>query len=86
MTKVVKFLPHARSIHLLADSIAATKLIQEEVLRSKLTYTEISRRAALANSTVANIASGQTKLPRLETVVRILGALGWIIQARRSGD
>jgi hypothetical protein len=78
-------LPHPRPLVALIDSPSTIKLIQAEILRSKLTYTAIATKAALAISTVGNIASGQTKLPRLETTIRLLGALGWVIQARR-GD
>jgi predicted transcriptional regulator len=71
----------ARSLVTLTDSLAACKLVQEEVLRAKLTYTAIGTRAGIANSTVANIASGRTRLPRIETIIRILGALEWAIVA-----
>ena len=80
MTNVVK-LPRIRSIHVLADSFASMKLVQEELLRSKLTYSELARRAGVASGTVSNIAIGHTKFPRIETIIRILGALDWTIQA-----
>ena len=67
----------------LTDSYAARKLVQEELLRSKRTYTDVARVATLANSTVANIASGSTQWPRIETIIRILAALGWMITAQR---
>ena len=79
----VQYLPGTRSLITLTDSFAACKLVQEEVLRCKLPYTEIGRRASIANSTVGNIARGATKLPRIETIIRILGALGWLIVAQR---
>jgi predicted transcriptional regulator len=81
----IKYLPGARtrSLITLTESFAACKLVQEEVLRAKLTYTEIARRAGVVNSTVSNIASGSTKLPRLETIIRVLGALGWMVVAQR---
>jgi predicted transcriptional regulator len=82
MTNVVR-IPHMRSIHVLADSFASMKLVQEEILRSKVTYSELARRAAVASSTVSNIAIGHTKYPRIETIIRILGALDWTIQAVR---
>ena len=81
----VKYLPGARTLISLTDSFAACKLVQDEVLRAKLTYTEIANRAALSNSTVANIASGRTRYPRIETIIRVLGALGWLIVAQRTG-
>ena len=75
--------PLRRSLVTLVDSPASIKLVQHEILVSKLTYTEISRRAAISASTVSNIATGATRYPRIETVIRILGAMGWIIQATR---
>jgi hypothetical protein len=83
MATDVQYLPGTRSLITLTDSFAACKLVQEEVLRAKLTYTEIGRRAGTANSTVANIAQGSMKLPRIETIIRILGALDWMIVAQR---
>jgi plasmid maintenance system antidote protein VapI len=83
---VTRLLPGTRSLVALTDSMAATKLVQEELLRSKQTYTAVADRAAVASSTVSNIATGQTRLPRLETIVRILGALGWVITAARRDD
>ena len=79
----VKYLPGSRSLISLVDSFAACKLVQDEVLRAKLTYNAIASRAGLSNSTVANIASGRTRLPRIETIIRVLGALGWMIVAQR---
>jgi hypothetical protein len=74
---VTRLLPGTRSLVTLTDSMAATKLVQEELLRSKQTYTAVANKAAVA---------GQTRLPRLETIVRILGALGWVITAARRDD
>lgn len=76
-------IPRLRSIHVLADSFASVKLVQDELLRSKLGYSELARRAAVSPSTVGKIACGDTKLPRIETIIRILGALDWTIQAVR---
>lgn len=59
-------------------------MIQRELLTCRRTYTDVARSAQLGISTVSNIASGQTRLPRLETVIRIFGALGWHISARRN--
>lgn len=80
---VTRLLPGTRSLVTLTDSMAATKLVQEELLRAKTTYTAIAAKAAVANSTVSNIASGQTRYPRIETIIRLLGALGWLITANR---
>ena len=83
----VKYLPgSSRSLISLTDSLAACRLVQDEVLRAKLTYTAIGNRAGIANSTVSNIASGKTRYPRIETIIRILGALGWMIVAQRKAS
>jgi hypothetical protein len=73
----------ARPLVHLVDSPVAIKLLQEELLISKSTYTAIAKKAIVANSTVSNIASGTTKWPRLETIIRILSALDWEIVAQR---
>lgn len=79
----LRLLPGTRSLVTLVDSMAATKLVQDELLRSKTTYSAIAAKAAIASSTVSNIASGQTRFPRIETIIRLLGALGWVITAQR---
>jgi transcriptional regulator with XRE-family HTH domain len=79
----MQFMPGSRSLVTLTDSFAAKKLVQEEVLRSKRTYRDIARSAAVASSTISNIAIGHTQWPRIETIIRILGALGWVIRAER---
>lgn len=83
MSETARYLPGTRSIVTLTDSFASIKLIQDELLRSKLGYIELGKRAGVAHTTIGRIASGTTKWPRLETVVRILGALDWVISARR---
>jgi transcriptional regulator with XRE-family HTH domain len=70
----------------LVDSPAAISLLQRELLASKDTYRAIATRAVVASSTVSNIASGTTRWPRLETIIRILSALGWEITARRQSQ
>lgn len=70
----------------LVDSPVAIKLLQEELLTSKLGYTAIAIRAQVANSTVHNIATGKTRWPRLETIIRILSALNWRIIAERGEE
>lgn len=80
---IVKLLPGSRSLVTLTDSMASIKLVRDEIFRSKRTYVDIARGASVANSTVSNIASGHTTWPRLETIIRILGALGWVITASR---
>jgi DNA-binding phage protein len=84
MTNVTRLLPGSRSLVTLTDSMAAKKLVQEEILRSQRTYRHIAHDAQLAASTVGNIGSGKTVWPRLETIIRVLGALGWIITAQRN--
>ncbi len=76
----------SHSIILLTDSFVSIKLVQHELLVAKKTYSEIAKRANVSASTVANIAIGHTKLPRLETIIRILYALQWVISASRSND
>ena len=71
----------AHRLIVLTDSFVSIKLVQHELLRSKRTYKDIAASAVLSSSTVGNIASGQTKLPRLETIIRILSALRWVISA-----
>jgi DNA-binding phage protein len=68
----------------LIDSAYTITLLREEILRSKNTYQFIAHTAQLASSTVSNIAIGHTKWPRLETIIRLLSALGWTIQAVRN--
>lgn len=67
----------------LVDSPVAISLLQKELLASHFTYKFIAERAQVAPSTVSNIAIGHTKWPRLETIIRILSALGWRIVAQR---
>ena len=83
MADILQLLPGARNLVTLTDSMAAKRLVQAEILRSKRTYTDIARGANVANSTVSNIAIGHTMWPRIETIIRILGSLGWIITASR---
>lgn len=82
IANVVK-LPRARTLVSLLDSPSTLKLIRDEILRHREGYTALSRKAGIANSTVSNIASGTTRWPRLETVIRLLSALGWTVQATR---
>ena len=79
-------LPRRRSLVTLADSFASTKLVQDELLRSKMTYKELAATAAVSKSTISNIAIGHTRFPRIETIIRILGALRWTIQASREEE
>jgi DNA-binding phage protein len=76
----------SRPLVQLVDSPVAIHLLQQELLASKATYTAIAQKAQVASSTVSNIASGQTRWPRLETIIRILSALNWQIIAQRNED
>jgi len=67
----------------LVDSPVAIRLLQVELLSAKQTYTAIAAKAQVSSSTVSNIASGVTRWPRLETIIRILSALGWEVVAKR---
>ena len=79
---VVKF-PKARPLVHLVDSPVALNLLRNEMLASKMFYKDIAAKAQVSGSTVSNIASGKTQLPRLETIIRLLSAMGWTIQAVR---
>jgi transcriptional regulator with XRE-family HTH domain len=46
--------------------------LREELLTSKMRYTEIAIRAHVANSTISNIASGKTRWPRYTTLFPLL--------------
>jgi len=65
----------------LDDGPATIALCQRAIRRSHWTYLQIGERAGLCQQTVANIAYGDTKVPRMATVVRILTALGWQVWA-----
>lgn len=79
----VVHLARGRPLVHLVDSPVAIKLVQDELLAYKETYKAVAARAQVASSTVSNIASGHTRWPRLETLIRILSALGWQIVAQR---
>lgn len=83
MPNIVQLLPGSKSLTTLTDSLAAIKLVRAEIFRSKRTYRDIAKGAAVSPSTVGNIASEKTHWPRIETVIRVLGALGWVITAQR---
>lgn len=64
------------------DGPKTVSLVQTEIWRAGGDFIKIATRADLSVSTVANIASGNTQFPRLRTIIRILGALGWDIYAQ----
>ena len=84
MADVVPLPRRPRPLVHLVDSPVAIKLLQDELLAYKHTYKDVAARAQVASSTVSNIASGVTRWPRLETIIRILSALGWQIMAQRA--
>jgi transcriptional regulator with XRE-family HTH domain len=73
----------SKPLVVLLNSEATLKHIRDDILRYKVTYKELAEKAQLANSTVSNIAIGHTRFPRLETIIRLLSALGWTMQAVR---
>jgi transcriptional regulator with XRE-family HTH domain len=86
VNNVVKLKGKARPLVHLVDSPVAIKLLQEELLASHQFYKAIATKAQVSSSTVSNIASGQTRWPRLETIIRILSALGWTVMAQKQED
>lgn len=52
------------------------KFVQSEIRASKMKYKDIASKAHCAPQTVARIADGTTKDPRIGTVIRILFVLG----------
>ena len=64
------------------DGPKTVALVQTEIWKAGANFAKIATDADLSVTTVANIASGQTRAPRLRTIVRILGALGWDIYAQ----
>lgn len=64
------------------DGPKTVALVQAEIWRAGGDFGKIAAGADLSVSTVANIASGNTQFPRLRTIIRILGALGWDIYAQ----
>jgi transcriptional regulator with XRE-family HTH domain len=69
--------------HILADLYEVCAFIRHEIHASKWRYNAIAARAGCCPSTVANLASGETKSPRLQTAIGILGALGFEVVVRK---
>lgn len=67
------------------DGPKTCALVQAEIWRAGANYQKIATDADLSVTTVAHIASGETKAPRLRTIIRLLGALGWDIYAQERG-
>lgn len=64
------------------DGPKTVALVQAEIWRAGANYQKIATDADLSVGTIINIASGTTQFPRLRTIIRILGALGWDIYAQ----
>lgn len=65
----------------LDDGPKTIALVQSEIWASHMNFSQLAAASGLACATIGNIASGETKHPRLATVARILMALGWSITA-----
>lgn len=78
--KVLRLSPSPSHVKL-DDGPATIALCQRAIRSSPLKYSEIAHRAGLGAVTVSNIAYGDTKAPRMSTVVRILMVLGWAVYA-----
>jgi transcriptional regulator with XRE-family HTH domain len=55
--------------------------IASEIRLSNVSYKDLSQRCGVCTQAISNIASGDTKLPRWSTIVKIALALGWSIYA-----
>lgn len=51
---------------------------------SKMKYSNLAKRAGVCSQTVSRLASGETKDPRIGTVIRVLFALGIRLYAEAS--
>lgn len=65
----------------LDDGPATIALCQRAIRTTSMKYIEIASAAGVCPMTVSNIAYGDTKFPRMATVIRILMALGWVVYA-----
>ena len=77
-------LPSSPEVVDLDDGPATIALCQRAIRSSHLKDNEISLRSGVCTQSVSTIASGETKLPRRSTVVRILHVLGWRIFASKT--
>jgi len=84
MTRTAKIIPLRRGPEtiLLDDTEAVCDLLQRELFRFS-SFVEVAAKAGVCPSTVANLAYGETKQPRAQTMVRVLKALGWTVLATR---
>ena len=74
-------LPRQSQIVKLDDGPATIELCRRAIRASHLKYFEIAQRSGVCVASVSNIASGDTRFPRMSTVVRILMAMGWNVYA-----
>lgn len=81
-TAAIIRLPLQRAPVKLDDGPATIAFIASEIRRSHLSYKDLAERSGVCFATISNIACGDTKLPRLSTVVKIALALGWSIYAQ----
>lgn len=77
-------LPSTNEVVDLDDGPATIALCQRAIRSSTFKYQDIAQRAGVCSQTVANIAYGDTKFPRMSSVVRILMALDWRIFASKN--
>jgi transcriptional regulator with XRE-family HTH domain len=66
-----------------ANVYELTKFVAGEIRGSKMKFSKIADKAGCCASTVSNIAHGVTHDPRVGTVIKILGVLGYRVTARR---
>lgn len=60
-----------------------TKFVAGEIRGSKMKFGKIADKAGCCTATVSNIAHGVTRDPRVGTIIKILGVLGYRVTARR---
>jgi DNA-binding phage protein len=82
--KVLK-LPNSFETVDLDDGPATIALCQRAIRSTHHKFGVVAQMAGVCQQTIANIAYGDTKSPRMSTVVRILMALGWTISASKNG-
>lgn len=76
-------LPSQSQLVKLDDGPATIELCRRAIRASHLKYYEIAQRSGVCVQSVSNIASGDTRFPRMSTVIRILMAMGWEVYASK---
>lgn len=76
-------LPSQNQFVKLDDGPATIELCRRAIRASHLKYFEIAQRSGVCSSAVSKIACGDTRFPRMSTVVRILMAMGWEVYASK---